>query len=76
MVLHQGTFCRIERAPFQQYRIRNPDLADVVQESSPMQRDLLIVAKPQALTECGRVSREALTVPLRVRVACFDRQRG
>src|SRR5258708_6480789 len=75
MLLHHGKFRRIERAALQQYRIRNPDLAYIVKKSSPMQCDLMIVAKPKARAQRGRVLGETIAMAPRVWVACLDRQR-
>src|SRR5216117_3124665 len=74
MFLHDSRFLRIQPAFFQEYRVGHGNLADVVQEAAPFERGQIVVVESERTSERGRIRRKALTVPLRARIARFNRR--
>ena len=72
MLSHQRELIGVQAPRFQQHRVGQRDLPDVVQDGAAIQRIEIDRIQVQRDAECGRVFREALAMSFCVRIAGLD----
>ena len=74
MSLHQFEFRRGQRSLFQEHRVRDADLPNIVKKSPPIERLQILLAKAERFAEGDGMSREPFAVTVGRGITRFDRE--